>query len=86
MPKLKDPVTIDDYQVQSRSAIISPLYSTTVGDIKYVTIAIAEEAGEIAGKIKKLIRDHNGQLDDEIKAGLVKEIGDVQWYLARLCD
>ncbi len=83
---MKDPVTIDDYQVQSRKSIIQSIFPQTVGDIKYVTIAITEEAGEIAGKIKKLIRDKKGKLDDEAKEGLIKEIGDVQWYLARLCD
>lgn len=50
-------------------------------NIYYMTLGMAGEAGEIANKVKKVMRD-NAELDkDDIK----KEIGDVLWYCAGLC-
>jgi NTP pyrophosphatase (non-canonical NTP hydrolase) len=44
------------------------------------------EAGEVQGKIKKVIRDNGGIITEEHKIELMKEAGDVLWYLASLCD
>jgi NTP pyrophosphatase (non-canonical NTP hydrolase) len=50
-------------------------------NIYYMTLGMSGEAGEIANKVKKVMRD-NAELDkDDIK----KEIGDVLWYCAGLC-
>ena len=35
-------------------------------------------------KFKKVIRDGNGKLDEESKQEIVKEMGDVLWYLATI--
>jgi len=50
--------------------------------IIYPALGIAGEAGEIAEKVKKWMRGDK-ELD---KAEVVKEIGDVMWYLASLAD
>lgn len=50
----------------------------------YYVLGIAEESGELVGKIKKLFRDKKGVIDDEFKEAIVKEIGDFHWYSARL--
>ena len=42
------------------------------------------EAGEVAEKFKKLIRDKQGALTDEDKAEIIKELGDVLWYVTTL--
>ena len=47
---------------------------------------IVGEAGEVAEKIKKVIRDKNGIFDEESKKGIKKELGDVLWYLSNLCN
>lgn len=47
----------------------------------YLALGLADEAGEVAGKIKKMYRD--GHLDPD---ALAKELGDVMWYLTRLAD
>ncbi len=44
------------------------------------------EAGEVQGKIKKIIRDSGGVITSEHKDALMGEIGDCLWYLASLCD
>ena len=52
----------------------------------YYVLGIAGETGEMIEKIKKLFRDKNGIVDNEFKKALIKEMGDVQWYQARLAD
>jgi len=52
----------------------------------YYTMGIAGETGELMEKIKKLFRDNNGIIDNDFKSALIKEMGDVQWYMARLAD
>lgn len=51
----------------------------------YAILGLASEAGEVAGKMKKVIRDKNGLLDDEDKKALRKELGDVLWYISAVC-
>jgi len=50
-------------------------------ELYYLSLGLTSEAGEVAGKVKKLIRD--GKLDI---GNLAYELGDVFWYLVRLCD
>lgn len=70
-----------DYQVESRQTAIYPGAGTgSLNEWSYLALGLSSEAGEVAGKIKKLIRD--GALD---KTALTAELGDVYWYLAQLC-
>jgi NTP pyrophosphatase (non-canonical NTP hydrolase) len=50
-------------------------------ELYYLTLGLVSEAGEVAGKIKKQIRD--GDFD---VGALAYELGDCFWYLVRLCD
>lgn len=52
--------------------------------LMYVTLGIAGEAGEIAEKIKKIMRNDDGVVSDEKRDDIKKEIGDVLWYLSQL--
>ena len=52
--------------------------------IEYLALGLASEAGEVSGVVKKKIRDNTYSLEFEQK--MVKELGDVCWYLARLLD
>ena len=47
-------------------------------------IGLSEESGEVAGKFKKIIRDKAGQISDEDKTEIAKELGDVLWYVATI--
>lgn len=51
--------------------------------ILYTTLGLAGEAGELANKVKKLIRD--GETAELIE-GIKGEMGDVLWYLSAMCD
>lgn len=53
--------------------------------IVYPTLGLTNEAGEVAGKVKKIFRDQGGIVTDEHRAALTLELGDVLWYLAELC-
>lgn len=53
--------------------------------IVYPTIGLVNEAGEVAGKIKKIFRDQNGQIREEDRQSLKNELGDVLWYLTQIC-
>src|SRR5215211_6619482 len=52
--------------------------------IVYPTLGLANEAGEVAGKIKKVFRDKGGQISEETREALKAELGDVLWYLAQV--
>lgn len=52
----------------------------------YYVMGAAGETGEMVEKIKKLFRDKKGKVDEEFKNQLIKEMGDIQWYMARLAD
>lgn len=52
--------------------------------LEYLILGLASEAGEVAGKYKKVIRDNSGHLDSERRDELISEIGDVLWYIAEL--
>ena len=51
--------------------------------IEYLALGLVSEAGEVAGVIKKKLRDNTYFL--EVKDKLKAELGDVCWYIAQLC-
>lgn len=51
----------------------------------YPALGLAEEAGEVAGKFAKAVRDNQGVLDGEQRLQIEKELGDVLWFVAELC-
>lgn len=67
----------NDYQVWTAATAIYPPESA----LEYLTLGLTSEAGEVAGKVKKYIRDGDFNRDDAIA-----ELGDVLWYVARLAD
>jgi NTP pyrophosphatase (non-canonical NTP hydrolase) len=53
--------------------------------IVYPTLGLANEAGEVAGKVKKIFRDKGGVIGEADREALKQELGDVLWYLAQIC-
>lgn len=53
--------------------------------IVYPTLGLVNEAGEVAGKIKKIFRDKAGVIAEEDRQALKSELGDVLWYLTQIC-
>jgi len=73
----------DNYQIEARKTAV---YPNKDKNFIYPTLGLVGESGEVAEKIKKILRDKNGTFDNESKLGLKKELGDVLWYLSNLCD
>ena len=44
------------------------------------------EVGEIQNKFKKIIRDDACVVTEEFKQDMMKELGDVLWYCANICE
>jgi NTP pyrophosphatase (non-canonical NTP hydrolase) len=53
--------------------------------IVYPTLGLMNEAGELAGKIKKIFRDKDGIINEDDRLALKHELGDVLWYLTQIC-
>lgn len=53
-------------------------------DYVYTALGLAEEAGEVSGKFAKAVRDSNGYISEERKCEIIKELGDVLWFVAEL--
>ena len=70
-----------DFQTYQRTALTTAVYPKKYA-VSYPALGLAEEAGEVAGKIKKMMRD--GIPLDEQKEKIEAELGDVLWYLANL--
>lgn len=70
----------DDYQKRALTTVISS--DDEFKDLLHWVLGINGEAGEIAEKVKKIIRDKGGEVSPEDIAEMSKEIGDVLWYLA----
>ena len=50
----------------------------------YPALGLANEAGEVNGKLKKVIRDNDGIIDHQRQQDIAAELGDVLWYCAQL--
>ena|SRR5665648_515695 len=74
-------MNFDEYQHKSRK---TALYPAIGHPVIYPTLGLVNEAGEVAGKIKKVFRDKDGQISPETCQALKAELGDVLWYLAQV--
>ena len=73
----------DLYQDAAESTAIYP----DKGDnLYYPALGLAGEAGEVCEKIKKIMRDQKGFITQENEDELVRELGDVLWYVANLAN
>ena len=70
-----------EYQGLARSTAI---YPNIGNNFIYPTLGLCGESGEVAEKVKKIIRDDQGIVTEEKRELLKKEIGDIQWYISNL--
>ena len=70
---------MNDYQAQAR---ITAIYPEDLGLI-YTALGLTGESGEVAEKVKKMIRDGT-ELNIVKKGEIALELGDVLWYIANL--
>ncbi|MEK7151888.1 MAG: nucleoside triphosphate pyrophosphohydrolase family protein [Patescibacteria group bacterium] len=70
-----------EYQKESKK---TALYPDSGSNFIYPTLGLSGESGEVADKIKKIIRDDGGRVSEEKREDIKKELGDVLWYVAQL--
>ena len=73
--KNKSMITADEYQEKAKATAIYPKKDA----LPYLSLGLVSEAGEVAGKVKKLIRDGT-------QSDVASEVGDVLWYCAMLAS
>lgn len=71
----------NDYQKKAR---VSAIYPNLGKNIYYPTLGLTGEAGEVANKVKKVLRDQDGKITKQNVEELAGELGDVLWYLSNL--
>lgn len=89
MMNRKPVVNLDEYQYSAIRTAVYPGLGGAVG-LLYTALGLGNEAGEVLGKVKKLVRDDNSDIlltnqitvPDEKKAAIAAELGDVLWYVA----
>lgn len=74
-------MNFNDYQQKSRATAQYPAIGHPV---IYPTLGLVNEAGEVAGKIKKVFRDKQGVIGETERQALKAELGDVLWYIAQV--
>lgn len=74
-------MSFNEYQTRTSWTAVYPPEKA----LEYLALGLVSEAGEVAGKAKKVIRDSEGVVSEEMRAALKAEIGDVLWYAAQLC-
>lgn len=73
------------FKEYSEEAMKNKVYG--YGDkIIYPTLGLGNEAGEVQGKVKKVLRDSGGDFNKENCAGIADELGDVLWYLTAVAE
>ena len=75
-------MNFNDYQTKSRKTAKYPAIGHPV---IYPALGLVNEAGEVAGKVKKIFRDKGGVIGETEREALKSELGDVLWYIAQVC-
>ncbi len=83
-PPQDEPLSFEEYQRLSQARAIYPDAGKGT-NIYYPTLGLCGEAGEVAEKIKKILRDKEGKPSDGDILAIMKELGDVMWYIAAIC-
>lgn len=86
-------LTFTEYQTQAKATAKYPKVAVLGADglalqgsasYIYPTLGLAGEAGEVAEKIKKIVRDKRGQPVNTDREAILKELGDVLWYISQI--
>ena len=74
------------FRAYQQRALQTAVYPDCGRNFTYPALGLCGEAGEVAEKIKKIIRDKGGCFGDEERAQIALELGDVLWYAAILAS
>ena len=75
-----------DFQAYQRQSRATAHYPNAGTNPVYPTLGLCGESGEVADKVKKVIRDQAGEFSPEVVEGLKLELGDVLWYVSQLAS
>lgn len=76
--------TFNEYQSESFKTAKYPEFGTgSLLAVMYCGLGLGE-GGEAQGKIKKILRDYNGQITPEMKKAIIAEVSDLLWYVSAL--
>jgi NTP pyrophosphatase (non-canonical NTP hydrolase) len=75
-------MNFSEYQTRSRA---TAQYPSIGHPVIYPVLGLANEAGEVAGKVKKIFRDKGGIIGETEREALKAELGDVLWYISQVC-
>lgn len=70
------------YQLQATKTAVYPKFGAPI----YPALGLAGEAGEVVENVKKAVRDDGFTVTANRSDALHKELGDVLWYVAMLCE
>jgi len=71
-----------DFNEYQKKAWETAIYPRKGENLSYPALGLGGEVGEVIEKIKKIIRNDNQDVSEEKKQELIKEMGDLLWYLA----
>lgn len=72
--------------VVGRTAVYPDAGLGTKRAVEYVTLGLCGEAGELANKVKKILRgDYPSATHPDVYNKLIEELGDVAWYFIAFC-
>jgi NTP pyrophosphatase (non-canonical NTP hydrolase) len=74
-------MNFSEYQEKSRK---TAKYPNAGSDWTYPVLGLCGEAGEVAEKMKKVLRDCDGKIGETKREEIKKELGDVLWYISQL--
>lgn len=75
-------MNIDEYSKRAITTLTTQYdYGDITSQMMGQVLGLSDESGEVLGKFKKLLRDKQGVLSDEDKKEIMKELGDVLWYV-----
>lgn len=74
---------LNEYQDRATETAVYPEIGKNP---RYALIGLCEEVGEVAGQFKRIERDDGGVITAKRREKLLYELGDAQWYLARLAS
>lgn len=78
-------MTFDEYQEKAMTTAVDKT-DDFVGAFLHRILGLVGEAGEVAEKVKKILRDKDAMLDETDKKEIIKELGDVLWYVQAVAD
>lgn len=75
-------MTLNEYQTQAFSTLTTDhAYGDISAQLMAQLLGLVGESGEVAEKVKKILRDKDGKLSEDDTGELLKELGDILWYV-----